>query len=127
MNELNLIAQAQDAGGKATPTIKPPATKPPQAQEAVGSVTVVPTKIDDPFAGKSLLAVGTKFINFLLAMIVIAAVITIVIAGFRMVTGGGNPGQITKAKKAIMWAIVGVAVALFSFGIVHIIQRFIDK
>ncbi len=89
--------------------------------------SVVPTKIDDPFKGKSLLAVGNQFINFMLAMIVLAAVIVIVIAGFRMVTGGGNPQQIAKAKKAILWAIVGLAVALMSFGIIQIVHILLQK
>ncbi len=88
---------------------------------------VVPGKIKDPFSGKSLLAVATKFINLLLALIVIAAVVVIIIAGFRMVAGGGNPAQVTKAKKAILYAILGLAVALMSFAIVQIIQRFLEK
>ncbi len=91
------------------------------------ALLVEPGKIKDPFAGKSLLAVGTKFINLLLSLIVIAAVVVIIIAGFRMVTGGGNPAQVTKAKKAILYAILGLAVALMSFAIVQIIQRFLDK
>lgn len=93
----------------------------------VGTKVVVPAKIKDPFDGSSLLGVGTKFINFLLAMIVIAAVVVIVIAGFRMITGGGNPTQVAKAKKAIIYAIIGLAVALMSFAIVQIIQRFLER
>ena len=91
------------------------------------SEVIVPPKITDPFGGTTLLGVGNKFINFLLAMIVIAAVVVIVIAGFRMVVGGGNPSQVAKAKKAILWAIIGLAVALMSFAIVQIIQRFLEK
>ena len=38
------------------------------------------------------------------------AILMIVIAGFRMVTGGGNEETMTKSTKQIMWAIVGLVV-----------------
>ena len=85
--------------------------------------TVTPTKIDDPLRGQSLLAVGLNLINFLLAMIVIAAVIVIIVSGFRMIADGGNQVQVKQAKKSIVWAIIGIAVAFMSFGIVTIIQK----
>lgn len=88
---------------------------------------ITPPKITDPLKGKSLLGVGYNFISFLLGLIVIAAVVVIVVAGFRMVAGGGNPAQIAKAKKAIIWAIVGLIVAFMSFAIVQIIQNFLQK
>lgn len=84
---------------------------------------VTPGNITDPFAGKTLSGVVTQVINILLALIVIAAVVVIIIAGFRMITGGANPDQITKAKKTIIWAIIGLVVALMSFAIVGIIGR----
>ncbi len=88
---------------------------------------VKPGKITDVFNGKSLLQIGTMFINFLLAMIVIAAVVVIVIAGFKMVLGGANESQIAKQKKAIVYAIAGLVVAFMSFAIVQIVQNFIQK
>jgi hypothetical protein len=88
-----------------------------------GDKVVVPGQITDPFKGKSLLQVGKQIINILLGLIIMAAVVVIIVAGFRMVAGGGNPDQITKAKKTIIWAIVGLAVALMSFVIIEIIQR----
>ncbi|HEX3096028.1 MAG TPA: hypothetical protein VHQ20_02825 [Patescibacteria group bacterium] len=92
-------------------------------QEGGAAGTVVPAKITDPLKGQSLLGVGLKLINFMLAMIVIAAVVVIIVAGFRMITGGGNPSQVSTAKKAIVWAVVGIVVAFMSFAIVAIIQR----
>ncbi len=88
---------------------------------------VTPAKISNPVGTDSLLGVGTKLIKFLLGLIVIVAVIAIVIAGFRMITGGANPSQIAQAKRAIIWAIVGLAVALFSFAIIEMVNTFIAK
>lgn len=88
---------------------------------------VTPAKISNPVGSDSLLVVGTRLINFLLGLIVIAAVVTIVIAGFRMITGGANPQQIATAKRAIIWAIIGLAVALFSFAIIEMVNTFLKK
>lgn len=68
-----------------------------------------------------------KILDLLFILIGIASVIVIVIAGFRMVTSNGNPAEITKAKQAITWAIVGLIVSLLSFSIVAIIQNLISR
>lgn len=44
-------------------------------------------------------------IEFILGAI---AILMIVIAGFRLVTSGGNEDVVTKSKKQIMWAIAGL-------------------
>lgn len=38
----------------------------------------------------------------------------ILVAGFLYLTGGGNPEQIKKAHQALIWAVVGLIVVLFS-------------
>lgn len=68
----------------------------------------------------------TALIRILFALIGIVAVVVIIVAGFRMVTSSGSEEQITKAKKAITWAIIGLVVSLLSFSIVAIIQRLIQ-
>lgn len=118
-----------------TPPITPPTVnnnnKPPTGgttppiipgnNTSTGTQTVIPP-IKDPFGGKTLSGVANQAITILLSLIVIAAVVVIIVAGFRMVAGGGNPDQIAKAKKAILWAIIGIVVAFMSFGIVQIVQ-----
>lgn len=68
----------------------------------------------------------TALIRILFALIGIAAVIVIIISGFRMVMASGNEQELTKAKQAITWAIVGLIVSLMAFSIVAIIQRLIQ-
>lgn len=80
-------------------------------------------QIKDSFNGKSISEVSLQIIRILFLLIVIAAVIVIVIAGFRMVVSGSNPQELTKAKKAIIWAIIGLIVALMSYSIVEIVSR----
>lgn len=40
------------------------------------------------------------------------AILVIVIAGFNLVTGGGDPEKIARSKKTIIFALVGLAIAL---------------
>lgn len=81
----------------------------------------------NPLQAQSLPELLTSIIRVLFLLISIAAVIIIIIAGFRMVLANGNEEQLTKAKKAITWAIVGLIVSLMSFSIVAIIQNLISR
>ena len=60
-------------------------------------------------------------INILLFVVGVAAVIVVVIAGFRIVNSNGDAQQVTKAKDAIIYALVGVVVAISAYAIVNFI------
>jgi hypothetical protein len=45
------------------------------------------------------------------------AVIIIIVAGFLYVTSNGNPSQVTRAKNAIIAAVVGLVFVLGAFAI----------
>ena len=66
--------------------------------------------------------VESQAVTILLTLTVILAVVVIIVSGFQMIAGGGNPDQVAKAKKAIIWAIIGIVVAFMSFVVVQIIQ-----
>jgi len=55
------------------------------------------------------------------AILAALAVLFIVIAGFRMVTSQGNPQEVSKAKSTIVYALVGLVVALLAEAIVAFI------
>ncbi len=82
----------------------------------------------NPLAGSvnSVPQLITSIIRILFVLIGILSVVIIIVSGFRMVISSGNQDQITKAKKAITWAIIGLIVSLLSFSIVSIIQRLIQ-
>ena len=48
--------------------------------------------------------------------------IMILVAGLLYMTGGGNPERIKKAHQALIWAIVGLVVLLFST-VAHLIIK----
>ncbi len=67
-----------------------------------------------------------SLIRILFVLIGLAAVIVIIIAGFRMVVDNGNESQMKQAKEAITWAIIGLILSLLAFSIVAIVQRIIQ-
>jgi len=55
----------------------------------------------------------------------VIAVIVIILAGFSFVTSGNDPGAVTKAKNAILYAVIGLVVILSAFVITQfVIGRF---
>lgn len=59
--------------------------------------------------------------NILLFLIGIIAVIVIVISGLRFVTSNGNQDQVTSARNGIIYAVVGIVVAVMAYAIVRFV------
>ncbi len=62
-------------------------------------------------------------VNALLFALGAAAVIMIVIGGFKFVTANGNAETIKSAKNTILYAVIGLIVALMAYAIVNFIVR----
>lgn len=62
-----------------------------------------------------------KIINTIIFVIGAVAVVMIVIGGFRYVVSGGDSGNITSAKNTILYAVVGLVIAILSFAIVNFV------
>lgn len=54
------------------------------------------------------------------------ALFFVLYGGFQFMTGGSNPGQIEKARKTILNAVIGLAISMASIGIVNLIFRIIN-
>ena len=53
------------------------------------------------------------------------AVIALLWAGFLFVTARGNEEQLNKAKKTLLWAVIGTAILLGAWGIATAVSSFI--
>lgn len=53
------------------------------------------------------------------------AVIMVLIAGFLYMTAGGSEDRVKKAHKTLLWAVVGIAVALLARSVEFIIRDLI--
>ena len=59
--------------------------------------------------------------NILLFIIGAIAVIMLVIGGIRYTTSNGDSNQVTAAKNTIMYAIIGIIVAILAFAVVNFV------
>ncbi len=60
-----------------------------------------------------------SIVNILLYLVGVIAVIMIIIGGIKYVTSNGDSSAVTSAKNTIMYAIIGVVVAILAFAIVN--------
>lgn len=58
-------------------------------------------------------------VNVLLFIIGAISVIMLIYGGIRYTTSGGNANSVTAAKNTIMYAIIGLIVAIFAYAIVN--------
>jgi hypothetical protein len=73
-----------------------------------------------------LSTVGLNILNFLLSILGLLGIIAIIVAGVMYIASGGSEKQISTSKKALVYAIIGIAVALGALIIVKTIARIID-
>ncbi|MBN2087883.1 hypothetical protein JW758_06075 [Candidatus Peregrinibacteria bacterium] len=68
-----------------------------------------------------------KYVNFILPYLTLAAFVGFVVAGFLYVTAYGNDEQLQKAKKILMWSVVGLILVIMSFTIVQFLTSSLVK
>jgi hypothetical protein len=59
-----------------------------------------------------VISIMVNVIQIILLVVGVAAVIVIIVAGFRYVTSSGDPNTVNSAKNTILFAVVGLVVAL---------------
>jgi hypothetical protein len=69
-------------------------------------------------AGKSLFKTITNILLFLIGAI---SVIMLIIGGVRYVVSGGDSSAVTGAKNTILYAIVGIIVAILAYALVNFV------
>ncbi len=60
-------------------------------------------------------------VNILSLAVGIAAVIMIIVSGFKYITSGGSSEKVGSAKNALIYALVGVAIAALAQVLVHFV------
>ena len=58
-------------------------------------------------------------VNLMLWLIGILSVIMLIFGGIKYATSGGDSNKVTSAKNTIMYAIIGLVVAIFAWAIVN--------
>ena len=64
-------------------------------------------------------AVVKTIVNSLLYILAAVSVVVIIIAGITYTTSGGDSAMVTKAKNTLLYAVVGLVVAILAYAIVN--------
>jgi len=73
------------------------------------------TKGDDcTTGGAKIQDIVNSVINILSIFIGLAAVIMIMVGGFKYVTANGDSGNVSSAKNTIIYAVIGLVIAVFA-------------
>lgn len=89
------------------------------AQQALANIGDVP----DTGGPGDLSGAIQSVINFIMLLLGGIAVLVIVIAGVRMIVGGGDEGERSKARDAIIYAVVGLIIVLIASAIVNFVAN----
>lgn len=73
----------------------------------------------------TFLHIVTVAINWVFTIFVILAIIFVILAAFQFITGGGDAKNIEAARSKLIWAAVGVVVALIARGLPGVIQSIV--
>ena len=63
----------------------------------------------------------TRITNWFFGIVLLIAIIMIIAAGFNYVVSGGNETKVKTAMNFLIYALVGVAIALLAKGLVFVI------
>ena len=83
--------------------------------------------IANPLKVTSITGFLTAVIEVILVFAIPIIVLYIMYAGFLFVTANGEPGQLEKARNALLFAIVGGVIILGAFVIIDIIKGTVDN
>ncbi len=66
-------------------------------------------------------SIVTKMVNLLMYVIGTVSVIMLIFGGFKYTTSGGDASKVGEAKNTILYAIIGLVVAILAFAIVNFV------
>ncbi|MCA9332569.1 hypothetical protein KDA00_01705 [Candidatus Saccharibacteria bacterium] len=91
-----------------------PPTPPPGRDSVCEGIGITGGDCDATTTQTSVSSLVANVISILSWVVGVAAVIMIMIGGFKYITSQGDANSINSAKNTILYAIVGLAVALFA-------------
>ena len=75
-----------------------------------------------PQTGVELLSIAESIGDWIFVGLLVFAAILIVFAAFQFANGGGDPAQVAAARKNIIFAVIGIIIALLSKGVVTVVR-----
>ena len=66
-------------------------------------------------------------VQWFYTIIFIVAVLFILLAAFGFITSKGSPEKVAKAKAQLLYAVIGIAIALISYSIIALVQNTLEN
>ena len=82
------------------------------------SISVGAGTVDNVVIADTLVTIITTLVNWFAWFIALASVVMGLYAGFLFITARGEASQISTARQTLVWAVIGIAVAVVSFSII---------
>ncbi len=86
-----------------------------------------PNELKNPIALANFTQLYQTLLEDFFGIMGLIAILMIVVSGYRYITAGGNEEQTHDAKNGIKYAVIGVAVALMAYVIVHSVGVFFGR
>lgn len=93
-----------------------------QASAIVSPTRTIPTGIT---TAQGFIDALETLTDWLFVILMVIAVVFIVLAGLQFITGGGDPAAVSAARTKLIWAGVGIGVALLARGLPAAIENLI--
>ena len=78
--------------------------------------------LSDQFsAGGSLETIVKRIINIAMTVLGVVCVIMLIVGGYNYTMSAGDASKVTKAKNTILYAIIGLVIALLALAIVNFV------
>ena len=78
-----------------------------------------------PESGSAVLETIDAITDWIFAILMLVAVIFLVLAAFQFVTGGGEPQKVNEARQKLLYAVIGIALALAANGVDNVLGNII--
>ena len=89
-------------------------------------VTQGEVEIESPLRVKTIPELIDRIVQYIFWIAMVLAPLMILVGAFYFMTAAGDPKRIETGKKVILWTIVGLAVILFSRGIIAVIRSILS-
>lgn len=76
---------------------------------------------DDFGAGSDLSTIVKRIINVAMAVLGVVCVVMLIVGGYNYTMSAGDASKVTKAKNTILYAVIGLVIALLALAIVNFV------
>ena len=78
-----------------------------------------------PQSGGAALDTIDVITDWIFAVLMLVAVIYLVLAAYQFITGGGDPSKVTEARQKLLYAVIGIALALAASGVDNVLRNIV--